>query len=214
MTNSDRSNDRWGDDAGQAGGSRLESDGSWLLWALLVLLLLALVGGGVAFYQMRQARTMALMEAMRAEQERQAVLSHRAAEVQRLATRTTEEAMHALEATNIADLPPGSIPDLWKSKWPNMKLADRNRQVWHVILSNQRRETGIPRLIESLSHHDPGIRTDAARWLGVIGWPARDAIAELKKLQSDMDAEVQKAAADAIERIEKDKPSDGTGTND
>lgn len=91
-----------------------------------------------------------------------------------------------------------------KEIWPGMWLFSRDNKEMIHINSKWTREGGVPALIFSLNAPDPGIRENAASWLGAIGTPAKDALPELRKLLEDSDADVRKAAANAMQRIEAD----------
>jgi len=86
--------------------------------------------------------------------------------------------------------------------WPGMWLHDKSGNFRIHIFTDGRPETGVPGLIESLKHDDPGIRESAIRWLAAIGRPARAAIPALEVALADPDEQVRAAAVEAITQID------------
>ncbi|MFL5329727.1 MAG: HEAT repeat domain-containing protein [Gemmataceae bacterium] len=90
--------------------------------------------------------------------------------------------------------------------WPGMWLWDRAGKFHGHVSTDGRPESGVGGLIYFLQDEDAGIRECATGWLGAMGQTAQPAIPSLKKLYGDPDAQVRKAAVDAVKRIKTRKP--------
>jgi len=62
-------------------------------------------------------------------------------------------------------------------------------------------EARVPALIRALDQEEPTVRRNAARALGLIGSPAKEAIPALRAALRDRDPMVCGAAATALERV-------------
>jgi HEAT repeat protein len=67
-----------------------------------------------------------------------------------------------------------------------------------IRIPPQQAKVAVPQLIELLSHADPRLRKASAETLGRIGPPAQPAVAALRRLLGDDNADVRTAASDAI----------------
>ena len=59
-----------------------------------------------------------------------------------------------------------------------------------------------PLMIQALESDRPGVRTEAANTLGMIGRNSADVKAALKNVASDQDEEVRKAVRNALSKLE------------
>jgi HEAT repeat protein len=78
--------------------------------------------------------------------------------------------------------------------WASLKIAPDNPRL---------KEVAVPILTEALDHQAAHVRAEVAGLLGDIGGPAKAAIPELKKLSEDSDRQVRRAAAMALDQIQK-----------
>lgn len=78
------------------------------------------------------------------------------------------------------------------SAWALVRIEGASEELSHQVL---------PVLVKGLSHERAVIRSEAARMLGEFGSAAQSAAASLETALRDSDAEVRRAAADALGRV-------------
>ncbi len=206
--NPNRTSNGWGHDDDRRDQVKSDIDATWIPYALAILLVI-IAGTGFMIYRARQLQQVAVMQAIRAEEARQIALARQAAEKASKEAQGKVRNATQLESTKeVKATPAEATPEKTKKIWPGMWLMGRDGEAKIHIISDRSRESCVGELLEFLKDNDPGIREDAAGWLGAIGRPAKDALPELRKLLKDADTKVRNAAEDAIKKIESGKDTD------
>jgi HEAT repeat protein len=106
----------------------------------------------------------------------------------------------------------GTVPDADQpvSHWLGLlKSADRQDRKKAIRMLAEKKETEaaiISELIVTLKDKHPDVRYEGIQALGKLGTGAKDALPALRELQKDPDYRLRMRVAEAIRRIQQEKP--------